>query len=73
MVRSTPHALSTCALSTRAISPRALSSHVLSPYRLRNILKSQVSQVDFFNWSLSKTIFVKSVIKETGLDPELFI
>ena len=67
MVCSTPHALSPDALSPCALSPRTLS-----PNGPRNIMKNQASQVEFFNCSLSKRVFLTSFIKETRLAPELF-
>ena len=72
MVCSTPHALRPDALSPCTLSPRALSCRALSPNGLRNILKNQASQVEFFYRCLSKTVFITSFMKETGLAPELF-
>ena len=68
MVCSTPNALSPDALSPPTLSPPC----ALDPYGLRNILRNQASQRDFFNGSLSKTVSVTSFIKETGLASELF-
>ena len=71
MVCSTPHALSPDALSSHTLSPRALSPRALSPNSLIIILKSQASQVEYLNCSLSKTVILRSFIKESGHAPEL--